>query len=105
MQFVSTVLLLALFVGGKTIAAEPADINYETSPAVNLGPEKGVMRRDPSDIIKVGEPKKPERDHLILAPRNKRNVGLRKDNWVYIGAQGDGGKGLGNRGGPQAVAH
>jgi len=25
------------------------------SPATRLGPEKGVMRRDPSDIIKVGD--------------------------------------------------
>jgi len=55
MQFVSRLLLLALFVGGNIMAAEPAEIKYETSPAVNLGPEKGVMRRDPSDIIKVGD--------------------------------------------------
>lgn len=30
------------------------DMTLRYSPAIGLGPEKGVMRRDPSDIIKVG---------------------------------------------------
>src|SRR5210317_645040 len=55
MQFVNTLLLLSLLAGYNTMAKEPANITYKTSPAVNLGPEKGVLRRDPSDIIKVGD--------------------------------------------------
>ena len=35
--------------------AGPADVIFRYSPAEGLGPEKGVMRRDPSDIIRVGD--------------------------------------------------
>jgi arylsulfatase A-like enzyme len=53
----------------------------------------------------TGEPDNPIRDHLIHAPRDQKNLTLRQGEWVYIGAQGDGGQGLRDRGGPQAVAH
>jgi hypothetical protein len=35
--------------------AQVKELSYKTSPTRNLGPEKEVMRRDPSDIIKVRE--------------------------------------------------
>ena len=43
-------LLLAI-----PLMAQVAEFSYKTSPAMNLGLEKEVMRRDPSDIIKVGD--------------------------------------------------
>ncbi|WP_372774719.1 arylsulfatase [Mangrovibacterium sp.] len=39
----------------------------------------------------VGNPKKPIRDELILAPSKKQNLSLRKGKWIYIPAQGSGG--------------
>ena len=51
----------------------------------------------------VGDPKKPIRDHLIVAAHARRNLTLRKDNWVYISGQGDGGGTLAGRGGPRAI--
>jgi len=47
---------MALFVGALAAAsmAQVVEMSYTTSPADHLGPEQGVMRRDPSDIIKVG---------------------------------------------------
>jgi beta-xylosidase len=35
--------------------AQETERSYTTSPAKHLGPQEGVMRRDPSDIIKVGD--------------------------------------------------
>jgi len=49
-----------------------------------------------------------ERDYLILAPRKSKNLAVRKGQWMYIGAQGDGGFGFNPKqhakGGPGAVA-
>ncbi len=49
-----------------------------------------------------------ERDHLILAPRKSKNLAVRKGQWMYIAAQGDGGFGFkpnGHaKGGPGAIA-
>jgi len=39
----------------KAPAANPFDVVFRYSPAHGLGPEKGVCRRDPSDIIRVGD--------------------------------------------------
>jgi arylsulfatase A len=39
----------------------------------------------------VGEPDKPVRDHVVLAPNRKQNLAIREGRWVYIGAQGGGG--------------
>jgi hypothetical protein len=57
----------------------------------------------------VGIPGKVLRDHLIIAPNNKRNLALREGRWVYIGAQGGGGftsnqPGHHSLGGPGALA-
>ena len=40
---------------GLAAIAQVTQVGYATSPAMNLGPTSGVMRRDPSDIIKVGD--------------------------------------------------
>ncbi len=37
----------------KTEEAQVEELSYKITPAKNLGPEIGVMRRDPSDIIRV----------------------------------------------------
>lgn len=39
----------------------------------------------------VGEPEKPLRDHLLLAPHRGSHLSLRLGNWMYIPAQGSGG--------------
>jgi arylsulfatase A-like enzyme len=39
----------------------------------------------------LSNPDKPLRTELLLAPRHSRNVAIRKDNWMYIGARGSGG--------------
>ena len=39
---------------GKTLS-QSISTSYEISPAKNLGPNKKIMRRDPSDIIKVND--------------------------------------------------
>lgn len=38
----------------------------------------------------TGNPASPVRKELLLSPRDKDALGLRQDNWVYIGVQGDG---------------
>ncbi len=68
-----------------------------------LGTADGVDSVNMLDAI-TGDPKTPIRDHVVLAPRAKQNLALRKGKWVYIGAQSDGGDGLGGRGGRRAVA-
>jgi arylsulfatase A-like enzyme len=39
----------------------------------------------------LGTTKKQLRDHVVLAAFKEQNLALRKDNWIYIGAQGGGG--------------
>ena len=39
----------------------------------------------------VSDPPQPLREHLVLSPRRKSHLALRKGDWVYIGAQGGGG--------------
>jgi arylsulfatase A-like enzyme len=53
--------------------------------------------RDSLDILPVltGEPEKPVRDSVVLAPHQPANLALRSGPWVYIGAQGSGGFGNG----------
>lgn len=71
-----------------------------------LNPEEALDSFNQLEVL-LDNPATPARDHLILAPRDKRNLGLRKDNWVYIGNQGDGSADLNtrHRGGSWAVAH
>lgn len=47
------VLVAAWLAAAPAWAGEGFTVTY--SPAAGLGPEKGVMRRDPSDIIKAGD--------------------------------------------------
>ena len=51
MHMIQAVMLLGALVTASMV--QVVELGYKTSPAKNLGPEKGVMRRDPSDIIKV----------------------------------------------------
>ena len=39
----------------------------------------------------LGETGNQIRDHVVLAASNEQHLALRKDNWIYIGAQGGGG--------------
>jgi arylsulfatase A-like enzyme len=50
----------------------------------------------------TGTPAEPVRDHLVIAPLVPKALSIRAGNWMYIGAQGDGGFG-GVRGGPGSV--
>ena len=50
-----------------------------------------------------GETEDSPRDHVIIAPNDKRLLGLRAGDWVFIPGRGDGGFHC-NRGGPWAVA-
>lgn len=52
MRWMQIAILLS-FIGAAAIA-QVTEIDYKTSPAMNLGPANGIMRRDPSDIIQVG---------------------------------------------------
>jgi len=65
---------------------------------------------DSYDMLPVllGKPDAKGRDHAVLAAFREENLALRKDNWVYIGAQGGGGfsgtePGDHNLGGPPAL--
>ncbi len=52
----SAILAAASVLGGSHNAkSEVTESTYTVSPAKNLGPQIGVMRRDPSDIIRVGD--------------------------------------------------
>ncbi|MEM9365485.1 MAG: sulfatase-like hydrolase/transferase [Planctomycetota bacterium] len=56
------------------------------------------------------DPAEPLRDHLILAPNRPTHLAVRKDNWIYIGAQGSGGftaakRGAHAFGGPAAITY
>jgi arylsulfatase A-like enzyme len=55
-----------------------------------LGPDDGP---DSFNVLPAwtGTPERPVRDHVVLAPHKKANIALRKDRWLYIGAQGGGG--------------
>lgn len=73
--------------------------------------EKG-QGRDSVDILSAltGEPVKPLRDHLVVAPFNPRHLSVRKGKWMYIGAQSGGGftgtkRGEHGFGGPPAVTY
>ena len=56
----------------------------------DLGPDEAP---DSFDILPAmtGAPDTVIRDHLLLAPVRRSHLTLRKGDWVYIGAQGNGG--------------
>jgi beta-xylosidase len=47
--------LAAMMIFGSMAMAQVSGGMFKTSPAENLGPDTEIMRRDPSDIIKVGD--------------------------------------------------
>lgn len=68
-----------------------------------------------SDSVNVlsaltGNPSKPLRDHIVLAPSKQSHLAVRKGKWMYIGAQGSGGftaakRGAHAFGGPAAITY
>jgi len=64
-----------------------------TLAAVVKRPLKANEGRDSWNMLPAltGAPASPIRDHLVLCPRSEKHVTLRKDRWVYIPAQGNGG--------------
>ena len=53
MRLIQMSLLLMYIIGFAP--AQVVEFSYQKFPAKNLGPQKCVMRRDPSDIIRVNE--------------------------------------------------
>ena len=55
-----------------------------------LGPDEGP---DSFNLLPVltGSPELRVRDHLLIAPQKKTHLALRQGDWIYIGAQGNGG--------------
>ena len=68
----------------------------------SLGPDDGP---DSFNVLPAltGEPIKPIRDHLVIAPARASHLSVRAGKWVYIAGQGSGGFGR-DVGGPGAVA-
>ena len=56
-------------------------------------PLKGTEGPDSFNVLPAltGTPREPIRDHLVLCPRVEKNITLRKGQWVYIAARGNGG--------------
>ena len=54
-----------------------------------------VQQADSVNVLPafVGEPEKPIRDHLVLAPHKGTHLSVRKGKWMYIPGQGSGGFG------------
>ena len=68
--------------------------------------------RDSVNVLSAltGNPKKPLRDHIVLAPSKPTHLAVRKGKWMYIGAQGSGGftaakRGAHAFGGPAAISY
>ena len=55
-----------------------------------LAPGEGIDSLNVLPAL-LGEPARPIRTELVLAPLEKANLALRSGNWVYIGARGGGG--------------
>jgi arylsulfatase A-like enzyme len=67
----------------------------QTDLLTTLAALAGSETKGPDSInilpVLLGNPEKPIRDHLILAPNQKSHLALRNGPWIYIGAQGGGG--------------
>jgi len=68
--------------------------------------------RDSVNILPAltGDPTKPVRSHLVISPRSRNHLSIRKGKWMYIGAQGSGGftatrRGAHTFGGPAAITY
>ncbi|TWU54736.1 Arylsulfatase [Rubripirellula tenax] len=68
--------------------------------------------RDSVNVLSAltGNPSKPLRDHIVLAPSRQSHLAVRKGKWMYIGAQGSGGftaakRGAHAFGGPAAITY
>lgn len=71
--------------------------------------EKGQARDSKNMLAAItGQTNKQLRTEVLLAAQRKSHLAIRKDNWIYIGAQGGGGFSSGNHGahafgGPAAI--
>lgn len=74
--------VLLLFSLDIPLDAQFSELSYQTSPAENLGPETGVMRRDPSDIIKVGNL------HYVWYTKGAQDSGYDATIWYAISPDG-----------------
>lgn len=68
-----------------------------TAAAVVGYPLKAGEGPDSFNVLAAlaGNPDRPLRDHLVMAPNMPDHLAIRKGRWVYIGAQGSGGFGNG----------
>jgi hypothetical protein len=66
----------------KTEQAQVEELSYRITPAKNLGPEKGVMRRDPSDIIRV------KNLYYVWYTRGAKNSGYDASVWYATSSDG-----------------
>lgn len=84
---------------GRIAAGSKSDqlichVDFLATLAALVGGELG--ERDGPDSFNVlsawlDAPTEPVRDHVVLAPFQPKNLAVRQENWIYIGAQGGGG--------------
>jgi predicted GH43/DUF377 family glycosyl hydrolase len=74
-------ILAVLMCGQPAVAAEP-QVRFVFSPAQGLGPQDGVMRRDPSDVVKVANA------YYVWYTRGRQHHGY--DATVWYAASSDG---------------
>ena len=80
MRWIQTTAMLGFLAGVAT--AQVRELSYRTSPARNLGPERTVMRRDPSDIIKVGD------RYYVWYTKGAQNSGYDATIWYATSSDG-----------------
>jgi len=83
-----------------------------TLTALTGGALEEGQGRDSVNVLSAltGNPKKPLRDHTVLAANKFSHLAVRKGKWMYIGAQGSGGftaakRGAHAFGGPAAITY
>lgn len=90
-----------------------SNIDMIATVAALTGAElKAGQGRDSVNVLPalIGNPTKPLRDHIVLAPSKPTHLAVRKGKWMYIGAQGSGGftaakRGAHAFGGPAAITY
>ena len=80
MRMIQTCIAFILLAG--VAMAQVKELSYKTSPAKNLGPEQNVMRRDPSDIIKV------KNLYYVWYTKGAQNSGYNATIWYATSSDG-----------------
>jgi hypothetical protein len=75
-------IILVVLAGAQVVLAAEAGIRFTISPAEGLGPEEGVMRRDPSDVIKVGG------TYYVWYTKGKQDHGYDATVWYAVSSDG-----------------